>query len=309
MYNIAQYLPAFFASLESQTVDISDIEAVFVDDGSQDDSADLVERWLSKNVVTGRVIRQANAGPAEARNRGLVELTGEWVTFPDPDDLFSANYFEVVREFLSSPDADGVHLVSTNLLMLDDATGEITDTHPLRAKFAGGRQVLDLEDNPGFIHLQSASAFYRRAPIADTPIRFDARVRPNFEDAHFTAYYLATFEGPRVAVLPEAEYHYRRRSDGSSLIQGSWGKREKYTQLPEFGYLAVLRHLHEVKGRVPSWAQTLIVYDLSFFFRHDSRPNSATAAITPEDSRRFHDLLRQILAYVDASGDAHRRQG
>lgn len=301
MYNVAPYLPQFFASLENQTADIADLEVVFVDDGSADDSAALVETWLTKGVVCGRLIRQDNAGPAEARNRGLSEVTGDWLTFPDPDDLLSPNYIEVVQDFLASPAAHDVALVSANLLMLDDATGEITDTHPLRAKFANGRTVVDLEDEPSFIHLQSASAFYRLGRILAADIRFDPLVRPNFEDAHFTAYYLGTFDRPRVAVLPEMEYRYRRRSDGSSLIQGSWGKPEKYDDLLEHGYLPVLRDLYALKGYVPSWAQLLVVYDLFFFFRHDGRPNSVTASISEQSSRRFYELLPQVLRYVDTS--------
>lgn len=63
--------------------DYSSLEVIVVDDGSKDETAAAVEA-LNDNRV--RVIRQANAGPAAARNRGIRESRGEFVAFNDDDD-------------------------------------------------------------------------------------------------------------------------------------------------------------------------------------------------------------------------------
>jgi glycosyltransferase involved in cell wall biosynthesis/CDP-glycerol glycerophosphotransferase (TagB/SpsB family) len=299
-YNVSRYLPEFLASLDEQDHGIDDIEIVFVDDGSTDDSAAIIEKWLGARP-NARLISKPNGGLSSARNRGLDEVTGDWVTFPDPDDRFSPNYFSTVRGFLGSARAASVHLVAANLMVLDDTTGKITNAHPLRYKFAQGEQIFDLARSPRNIHLQAASAFYRRTLIEKFGLRFDHRIRPNFEDAHLTALYLAHFDRPRLGVLPDAQYLYRRRADGTSLVQGSWRKPEKYTDLLEFGHLALLREIAELRGSIPRWAQNLIIYDLAFFFRNDSRPNSPTGGISREVSERFHELLPQILAYIDVA--------
>lgn len=300
-YNVARFLPEFLASLDEQVGGIDDIEVVFVDDGSSDDSAAVIEKWIGAGHSNARLVSKPNGGLASARNHGLAEVTGDWVSFPDPDDRFSTDYFATVRRFLDSGRAATVALVAANLLVLNDATGEIRDSHPLRFKFAHGARIVDLARSPDHIHLQAASAFYRRERLKDFGLTFDTRIRPNFEDAHLTALYLARSERPHLAVLPTARYLYRRRSDGSSLVQSSWRHPQKYTDLLEYGHLALLREITELRGRVPLWAQNLVLYDLAFFFRTDDLPASPSGGIAPEISARFHDLLHQILHYVDMS--------
>ncbi len=64
-----------------------DLEVIVVDDGSRDGSDGLIEAIGAERV---RVIRQANAGPAAASNRGLREARGEYVALLDHDDLWAA---------------------------------------------------------------------------------------------------------------------------------------------------------------------------------------------------------------------------
>src|SRR5690606_39026299 len=133
-----------------------------------------------------------------------------------------------------------VDLVATNILYLDDATGALRDEHPLRGRFTGARRIAKLSEQPDAIHLSGATAIIRRQPVVEQGLAFDERVRPNFEDAAFIAHYLLTVPDPTVAMLRDAHYHYRRRTDGSSLTQSSWARSEKYTDLIRFGHLETL---------------------------------------------------------------------
>lgn len=81
VYNRALLLPHALASLLAQSQPAEEI--LVVDDGSTDESVAVAEAFGSPV----RVIRQANQGPAAARNRGLAEAQGEWVHFFDSDDL------------------------------------------------------------------------------------------------------------------------------------------------------------------------------------------------------------------------------
>lgn len=66
---------------------ITDLEAVVVDDGSSDRSADLVRRYACDHPEFPVIlISQANAGPSAARNRGIAASRGEYIAFLDCDD-------------------------------------------------------------------------------------------------------------------------------------------------------------------------------------------------------------------------------
>ena len=76
-------------------------EVIVVDDGSTDDSVAVIERY-GKRVT---LIRQANAGPGAARNRGLAAARGELIQFMDSDDLWSLNKLEAQERALGKSDA------------------------------------------------------------------------------------------------------------------------------------------------------------------------------------------------------------
>lgn len=78
-------------------------EIIVVDDGSSDGSADVAAGFGSKV----HMIRQANAGAAAARNRGIREAKSEWIAFLDSDDTWSADKMEVqLRAVEEFPEAD-----------------------------------------------------------------------------------------------------------------------------------------------------------------------------------------------------------
>ncbi|MFN0283284.1 MAG: glycosyltransferase family 2 protein, partial [Kineosporiaceae bacterium] len=85
VYDVARYLPEFLASLENQRgVDVGTVELVAVDDGSCDDSLEVLRRWQARGTLRMTVLTKPNGGQGSARNLGLEHATGEWVTFTDP---------------------------------------------------------------------------------------------------------------------------------------------------------------------------------------------------------------------------------
>ena len=172
-YGVEKYLPAFLESLSSQSVSLDALQMIFVDDGSPDRSARIIREWADANAPHTVVLSKENGGASSARNAALSLITAEWVTFPDPDDVFDPEYFRAVLEFLESPGNDVVDMLATRLLLLDDATGEVSDSHPLRRKFRRGTQIVDLSRHPEYIHLQSASAFYRTGQLLGLGLTFD----------------------------------------------------------------------------------------------------------------------------------------
>lgn len=105
VYNVEEYLPRCIDSILSQT--FIDFELILVDDGSQDRSGDICDKYAQKDerVV---VIHQSNGGVAAARNRGLDIARGVYITFVDPDDQLGDvdTYGDNIEYFLRNPDMD-----------------------------------------------------------------------------------------------------------------------------------------------------------------------------------------------------------
>ena len=97
-YNLAQLLPGAVESVRAQAW--PDLEIIVVDDGSTDDTPDVLERLSREGDL--RWFRQENAGAAAARNRGIQEARGEWVAFLDADDFWLAGKLAAQFEALES---------------------------------------------------------------------------------------------------------------------------------------------------------------------------------------------------------------
>ena len=81
-FNAARFLPDALESVFQQT--FTDYEVVVVDDGSTDDTAQLVNRYGNRM----RYFFQENAGVSRARNRGIRESAGKYIAFLDADDVW-----------------------------------------------------------------------------------------------------------------------------------------------------------------------------------------------------------------------------
>jgi glycosyltransferase involved in cell wall biosynthesis len=97
LYNKAPYIQRALGSVLAQT--FRDFELIVVDDGSTDSGGEIVARCSDPRV---RLIRQDNAGPGAARNRGLNEAGGEFVAFLDADDEWLPAFLGRTSEYLHS---------------------------------------------------------------------------------------------------------------------------------------------------------------------------------------------------------------
>lgn len=91
VYNNEKYIRKCIQSLQKQT--LSDIEIIVINDGSTDDSPNIVKKLMDKDPRI-RLIEQKNQGVSVARNKGIQRAKGSYLTFVDGDDYLRPDYLD-----------------------------------------------------------------------------------------------------------------------------------------------------------------------------------------------------------------------
>ncbi len=102
-YNAARYVTRAVESALAQTH--PPLEILVVDDGSKDDTREVVRRMPSPV----RLIEKENGGPASARNLGASQARGEWLALLDADDWWFPGKLQVQIELAAEADAGMIH--------------------------------------------------------------------------------------------------------------------------------------------------------------------------------------------------------
>ena len=103
VYNVEKYLRCCLDSVVVQTY--RDIEIILVDDGSLDGCSQICDEYAEKDARI-KVIHQENGGLAHARNVGMANSCGEYVSFIDSDDYVSIDYIECLYKGIVEFEAD-----------------------------------------------------------------------------------------------------------------------------------------------------------------------------------------------------------
>ena len=101
LYNKEKYIRQTVDCVLSQTIE--DYELLIIDDGSTDGSLEIVSGIVDPRI---RIIHQENGGVSKARNRGIREAKGKYITFLDADDVWTTDFLETCLSlFQQFPDA------------------------------------------------------------------------------------------------------------------------------------------------------------------------------------------------------------
>lgn len=105
VYNVEKYLEKCLDSLVNQT--LKDIEIIVVNDGSPDNSQNIIDRY-SKKYQSIKAYTKLNGGLSDARNYGLTKATGEYIAFLDSDDYVTYDMYEKMYQKAKSGNFDMV---------------------------------------------------------------------------------------------------------------------------------------------------------------------------------------------------------
>lgn len=119
-YNNAPFLDDFFTSIENSTCRPEQV--VFVDDGSKDESLEIVARYIARGKINIRLVQlETNRGFANALNAGIDYLEAPYTLRIDPDDKLAPERIAVQTDYLERHPL--VDIVGSNVAYFNSATG------------------------------------------------------------------------------------------------------------------------------------------------------------------------------------------
>lgn len=152
VYNVEKYLPKCIESVLNQT--LSDIEIILVNDGSEDLSGEICERY-AKTDSRIKYICQENQGVVMARKNGMEYVTSEYVTFIDSDDHISETFFEELYNNINGCD----------LLLTDHYTDVAKTITIAKNKISKG-----LYNTPEKVNYIAENMLYATDSSSDSPV-------------------------------------------------------------------------------------------------------------------------------------------
>lgn len=199
VYNVEQYLCRCIDSILAQT--FTDFELLLIDDGSKDRSGEICDEYAGKDERV-RVFHKENGGVSSARNLGLDNAKGEWISFVDADDWVSGDYLKDLQNTYKNE----IDLVECGYYNVSKC---------------GEREVLPVfKDTDAKLYLKklfSYAPFYegylwvklfKRNIIDKQNLRFDVKLHYN-EDRVFIAKYL--IECRNIKILSKCLYYYNNQ--------------------------------------------------------------------------------------------------
>ena len=112
LYNKEKSIASTLQSVLAQTY--TDYEIIVVDDGSTDNSREVVKELRNKSQTTNerfQIITQVNSGVSAARNSGILAAKGEYVAFLDGDDLWTSDYLDTLAGLIKDYPNAGLYSI------------------------------------------------------------------------------------------------------------------------------------------------------------------------------------------------------
>ena len=193
VYNVEHYIKRCITSILAQT--FLDYELWLIDDGSTDNSGKICDDYSNKDTRI-RVIHKPNGGASSARNVGIDNATGQYITFIDSDDYIEDQYLQ------------NLYNESNFELVISDFTYEHFESYPPKLesdKLRTKNEIIEHIRKYSNYYEFVVSKLFKTQILNDKDIRFNERLKAG-EDMTFIYNYLEHIK--TISVIPKEDYHY-----------------------------------------------------------------------------------------------------
>lgn len=163
MYNCA---PVIVRCLDS--IDYQDCEIIVVNDGSKDNGAEIVEKYAATHPNV-RLINKSNGGVSSARNLGIHEAVGKYISFIDADDYIVSGGLERIVNLAEEHNADVVKFKNRSVQDSSVVDKSSVSDIPMNIEITTGDGVLKRHDISDYIVWDG---IYRRTIIVENNVLF-----------------------------------------------------------------------------------------------------------------------------------------
>jgi glycosyltransferase involved in cell wall biosynthesis len=205
VYNVRNKVLKSLESLKEQT--FKDFEVLFIDDGSPDDSSDVIDSYLKESDVNYRIIKKENGGVSSARNLAIDEAKGKYVQFLDPDDYIEKDMFKELYDKVIETDSDIVY--SGYFYEENDGKELYNNMKNLKPGLYSGKEAA-LGYIYGYSYTHGMASLIKRSLLKEYNIKFDI----NRKYAEDIAFHIKSYShANRVCCMDKIYCHYVKWGD------------------------------------------------------------------------------------------------
>ena len=210
VYNVEPWIGECIESLKNQT--LTGLEFIFVDDCGTDNSMDIVEAWAAEDERVRIIHNDENLGAGVARNVGIEAACGEYLSFVDPDDWISNDFYKKLYEKAAGT---GLDIVKGRRLKLNNSDEIATSQSDKLSRKTNERILTRSQDGaPLYTRFtnEHSTAIYKSSLFHDSNVRYGST--DYSEDVTFLL--KVCYETESIAMLDDAVYYYRNHPKSST---------------------------------------------------------------------------------------------
>lgn len=280
-YKGGEFLPRCLKSLTEQT--LKEIEIICVNDGSPDNTREVLEEWSQKDARVRAIHNPTNVGVSAARNIGLQAARAEFVTFCDADDYKDPTFCAQMLEAMTTQGVD-LAICGTQIIYQAHPEMKFSDDNYYSLKYSG-RQTVN-EDLILNVDLAPSNKLFRRAVIEHVGLRFPEGLY--YEDAYFCVAYLCAVR--KVYFLSRSLQFYVRHEN--STMSNTWSSDKSKDHAIDHLYVAFRLYdfLHE-RRLLARWEN--LYWRVFSVFGYFAIENSKSRARIRQVKREAAEFVRQ----------------
>lgn len=297
VYSAGKFLPKCVESIKAQTY--RDFEVVLVDDCSTDDSYQMCCQIAAEDNRFKVVKQDKNRGLSSTRNLGMKNVTGDYLTFIDPDDYVENNLLEEIEKRQKFNQYELITWGMYYDVEYPDGSIKIEESD-LNAK--ENKEVIN-PTSEDWKHLcmdtffaSTCNTLYRTDIIREQNLTFDTEC-VDFEDFIFNAQYAKYIKS--FAILKTPFYHYRMMSGQVAPLKRRWANVERF-KVSDKVYKACLEFEKALNNTgiqiddLMKYAYKAYMNEIEYVYRLGDKKGFLSEIGKLAKNRCFYDLLKEM---------------